>query len=83
MQERQQAQPVAKSRSSSRGARIAMIGLIEIGLIALIVLVLSGERVAAVADVVAQVPGGRLVVAGGMAVLLLVAALVMTIQVSD
>jgi hypothetical protein len=60
-----------------------MVGLVEIALIALIVVVALGRRVAAVADLVEQVPGGRLAVAGVALVLLLVAALAMTILVSD
>ena len=79
--EQQQSAPV-KPRSS-RGRRIALVGLVEIALIALIVVVALGRRVAAVADIVEQIPGGRLAVAGVALVLLLVAALAMTILVSD
>ena len=79
--EQQQSAP-GKPRSN-RTTTIALVGLAEIALIALIVVVLLGERVATVADVVEQVPGGRLAVAGVTLVLLLVAALAMTILVSD
>jgi hypothetical protein len=60
-----------------------MVGLVEIALIALIIVVALGRRVAAVSDLVEQVPGGRLAIAGGALVLLLIAALAMTILVSD
>ncbi len=75
--------PAAGKSRSNRGTTIAMVGLVEIALIALIVVVALGRRVAAVADLVEQVPGGRLAVAGVALVLLLVAALAMTILVSD
>ena len=82
MDAEQQVRVPSKPRSN-RGMTIALVGLVEIALIALIVVVLLGERVAAVADLVEQVPGGRLAVAGVALVLLLIAALAMTILVSD
>jgi hypothetical protein len=83
MAEQQQVAPPARPRGSSRGARVALIGIIEIALIALIVVALLGQRIAATGDLIDQIPGGRLVVAGVAAALLLVAALVMTFLVSD
>jgi hypothetical protein len=83
MHEQQQVAPPVKPRGSSRGATIALLGLIEIAIVAFIVTALLGQRVSAVADLVEQIPGGRAGAAGGGVVLLLIAALVMTFQVSD
>jgi len=83
MNEQQQVAPPANPRGDSRAGLVILIGLIEIALVALIVVVLLGRRVAAVADLVEKIPGGRLAAAGGGVLLLLIAALVMTVQVSD
>lgn len=82
MSEEQQIAAPPKPRSS-RGTTVALVGLVEIGLVALIVVVLLGRRVAVVADLVDPIPGGRLAVVGGALLLLLLAALVMTFLVSD
>jgi hypothetical protein len=82
MSQEQRVSAPSKPRSN-RGTTIALIGLVEIALVALIVVVLLGQRVAAVADVVERIPGGRLAVAGVALVLLLVAALAMTVLVGD
>jgi hypothetical protein len=82
MDTEQQLAAAGKPRSN-RSTTIAMVGLVEIALIALIVVVALGRRIAAVADMVEQVPGGRLAVAGVALVLLLIAALAMTILVSN
>ena len=66
-----------------RSAAKAFLALAEIGLIAAIVVVALGRRVPAVADLVAQIPGGGLAVIGAAVLLLAVAAVVMTVLVSD
>lgn len=66
-----------------RSATALLVALAEIALIAAIVLVALGRRVGAVSDWVERVPGGGLVVVGVAVVLLVLAAGVMTVIVSE
>lgn len=68
---------------SRRAVGVALVGLVEIALVATLVALALGQRVAAVSDFVEQVPGGHLVVAASAVALLLVAAIIMTYLVSD
>ena len=70
-------------RSGGRATTVAIMAVVEIALVAVIVLAIIGQRIASVSDLMAQVPGGRLVVAAGALVLLLVSAILMTGLVSD
>jgi membrane-anchored glycerophosphoryl diester phosphodiesterase (GDPDase) len=66
-----------------RATTVAIVALVEIALVAAIVLAILGHRLMTVSDWMEQVPGGRLVVAVGALVLLVVAAILMTALVSD
>ena len=67
---------------NSRGSAIALVGLIEIALVAIIVIALAGSRIALTAEWLEMVPGGRWAVAGVCLLLLLLAAFVMTLLLS-
>ena len=69
--------------SGGRATTVAIVAVVEIALVAVIVLAILGHRLMTVSDWMAQVPGGRLVVAAGALVLLVVAAILMTALVSD
>lgn len=71
---------MARSRWS---LAVVVLALAEVALIAAIVLLIIDRGLAPFADLIAQVPGGRLVLALGAFALLLVAALAMTRLVSD
>jgi hypothetical protein len=66
----------------SRASAIALVGLVEITLVAIIVIALAGSRIALTAEWLELVPGGRWAVAGACVLLLLLAAFVMTLLLS-
>lgn len=68
---------------SRRALVVTILALTEMALIAALVAVALGTRLATVSGWVEQVPGGRLAAAGAAVVLLLVAAIAMTVTVSD
>ena len=68
---------------SRRALGVTILALTEIALIVALVAVALGTRLAIVSDQVDQLPGGRLAAAGAAVALLLIAAIVMTILVSD
>ncbi len=68
---------------SSRALVVTILALTEVALIAALVAVALGTRLATVSDWVEQIPGGRLAAAGGAVILLLIAAVIMTVMVSD
>jgi Flp pilus assembly pilin Flp len=71
---------MAKSRHT---VAVVILALAEIGLLAALVAVALGARLATISGWVEQIPGGRLAAGGGAAALLFVAAIAMTILVSD
>lgn len=73
--------PPAKPRNG-RARTIAIVGLIEVALLAIIGVALAGTRIAATAEWLDAVPGGRWAVAGVALILLLAAAFAMTLLLS-
>ena len=67
----------------SRALVVLTLAIAEIALIAALVAVALGRRLATVSGWVEQIPGGRLAAAGGAVVLLLISAIAMTVMVSD
>jgi hypothetical protein len=66
-----------------RAATVVIVALVEIALVVVIVLAITGKRIITMSDWMAQVPGGRLVVGAGALALLAIVAIVMTALVSD
>jgi len=68
---------------SRRALVVLILALTEIALIVALVAVALGSRLATISGWVAQLPGGRLTAAGADVLLLLIAAVAMTVMVSD
>ena len=78
---RERGGPPERERES-RASAITLVALAEVVLIAIIGVALAGGRIAATADWLEVVPGGRWAVAGVALLLLLLAAFVMTLLLS-